>query len=209
MPGAWKTSLIVVVLAAWFSIAGFVGYDRCELDDDLGEYVNNPVRVLCGEKPYRDFWLLHPPGEVYLPAAVYRLGFNVNAVLLVNAGISVLVGLVAFLVGRSVSGSDLEGLLAALLVFFAGVPAEYVGYVYLHVYLLFLLGTAGLLAAYFRTRRLLSLFFAGMLVGCAFFFRTYLTGAAALALLATVLLESRSRNCTWRESAGVLAICGS
>src|SRR5262249_40635220 len=137
-------ALVVGALTVWMGIVGLIGYNRANLGDDLAEFVNNPVRVLHGDAPYRDFWLLHPPGEVYLPAVVYRLGFGVNAVLLLNVFISVLVGLAAFWLGRMISGSDIEGTLAAVLVFFAGIPAEYVGYTYLHLYFLSLLA-AGVL----------------------------------------------------------------
>ena len=93
-----------------------------------------------------------------------------------------------------ISGRDLEGVLAALLVFFAGVPAEYVGYVYLHAYLVCLLAAAGLLSLHLRDRRRRYLFFAGMAVGLGLLFRTYLTVAAAAALMATLLLETRTRS---------------
>jgi hypothetical protein len=119
MPRSWKTGVISGGLIAWFSIASFVGYNHTGLSDDTAEYVNNPVRLLYGEVPYRDFWMLHPPGEVYLPAAVYRLGCGVNGVLLASAGVSVLVGLAAFWVGRNVAGNSVEGVLAAALVFLA------------------------------------------------------------------------------------------
>ena len=42
---------------------------------DLSEYINNPVRILNGELPYRDFWLIFPIGEVLFPALIYLL-FN-------------------------------------------------------------------------------------------------------------------------------------
>jgi hypothetical protein len=189
--------------------AGFAGYNRENLSDDLAEFVNNPVRVLHGEVPYRDFWLLHPPGEVFVPAAIYQLGFGVNAVLAFNVVISVFVGLAAFWLGRMLSGSNIEGTLAAVLVFFAGEPAEYVGHAYLHFYFLWLLLAAIALAEYLQSHRRASLFFAGAAVGLAFLFRSYLTGAAAAALSATVVLEARSRNCPWSGVIGRLAICGS
>ncbi len=63
MHSAAKTLLIVGMLAVWFTAAGMLGYDRVELADDLAEYVNNPVRLLDGEMPHRDFWMLVSPGE--------------------------------------------------------------------------------------------------------------------------------------------------
>jgi len=209
MHSAAKTPLLVGMLVAWFTAAGVLGYDRVDLADDLAEFVNNPVRLLHGELPYRDFWLLHPPGEVFLPAAVYRLGYGVNAVLVLNVGISVLAGLTAFWVGRMMSGRELDGALVAILVYFAGVPAEYIGYVYLHAYLVCLLAAAGMLGQYFKGHRRRYLFFAGMAVGFGFLFRSYLTGAAAVALLATVLLEARRRQLAWSGAVGLMAVYSS
>jgi hypothetical protein len=94
----------------------------------------------------------------------------------------------------------------AALVFFAGVPIQNVGYQYLHAYLLFLLAAAGLLSRYLRDHLRQDLFFAGAAVGFAFLFRMYLTGAAAAALFATVLLEARSRNRPWGETRRLLTI---
>jgi putative effector of murein hydrolase LrgA (UPF0299 family) len=205
---ARKTLFVASVLTAWFASAAFLAYNRTELADDLAEYVNNPVRLLDGERPYRDFWLLHPPGEVYLPAAVYRLGLGVNAVLLMSAAISVLTGLAAFWVGRMSSGGEVDGALAALLVFFAGVPVESVGCVYLHAYLLCLLVAAGLLAGYLESHRPRRLFWAGLALGCGLCFKVYLTGAAVAAVLVIVALESRHRKSAWRETGGLLVTCG-
>lgn len=209
MRPARKSALVVGVLTVWLGAVGFVGYNHTNLGSDLAELVNNPVRVLHGEAPYRDFWLVHPPGEVYFPAAVYRLGFGVNAVLLLNVFISVLAGLAAFWLGRMLTGSDVEGALAAVLVFFAGEPAHYAGYSYLHLYLLLLLVAALFLADYLQSHRRVTLFFAGAAVGVAFLFRSYLTGAAAAAMLATVAVEARHRHCPWGAAVGLLAICGS
>src|SRR5262245_35917488 len=209
MRPACKTGLVVGALTVWLGAVGFAGYNRTNLGDDLAELVNNPVRVLHGEAPYRDFWLVHPPGEVYLPAAIYRLGFGVNAVLLLNVFISVLVGLAAFWLGRILSDSDVEGALAAVLVFFTGVPGQYRGFSYLHLYLLLLLVAAILLAEYLQSHRRATLFFAGAAIGFAFLFRTYVTGAAAVAMSVALAVEARRRNCPWGTAVGLLAICGS
>jgi hypothetical protein len=208
MRPARKTAVFVLLLTAWLSTIGLISYKSANLSDDLAEHVNNPVRVLHGDMPYRDFWLIHPPGEVFLPAAVYKIGCGVNAVLLLNVSISVLVGLASFWVGQMISGSSVEGALAAILVFFAGVPAEYVGYSYLHLYLLLLLVAAGLMWRYLQNHRRRTLFLAGAAIGFAFLFRLYLTGAAAAALSAIVILEARSRNRPMRETAQFLGMFG-
>ena len=37
------------------------------------QYLNNPVRILRNQVPYKDFWLLFPPGEVLIPALIYKM----------------------------------------------------------------------------------------------------------------------------------------
>ena len=200
-----KSALTVAALAIWFLAAGLFHYNHTDLAGDAAEYVNNPLRLLDGELPYRDFWLLHPPGEVLLPAAIYALGFGVNALLLVNVWICVGVGLAAYQVARLVSGSDTTGALAGILVFFSGEPVHYSGYTYLHAYLLCLLVAAGFLVVYLKSHRRLPLFVSGVAMGLALCFRFYLAGAAAAAIFGTVALEARSRRCGLKETVRLLA----
>lgn len=192
-------ALIVVLLVTWFiAVAGY-RYDDVRLSGDLAEYVNNPIRLLYGQVPYRDFWLVHPPGEVWLPALVYRLGGGVNAVLIMGVAISVLVGLAAFAVAQRISGSTTAGVCGAALVFFAGAPAYYEGYAYLHAWLLCLLLSAWRFHGYLESHERSRLFWAAALIGAGMCFRFYLTGAAAAALGIVTLLEARSRDQSWRE----------
>ena len=198
MPG---TSLILLL---WFGCVGFVRYNQTDLSGDLGELVNDPVRILRGELPYRDFWLLHPPGEAYLPALLYRFAYSVNLLLLFNICISVLIGLVSFWITSSMSGSRTAPIVAASLTFFAGVPYQYAGYAYLHAYFLALLIAASQLLLYLQTHHRRPLFLAGVAIGIAFLFRTYLTGAAAAAVFVTVTLESRRRPIPWSSTVQLL-----
>ncbi len=72
---------IIVILSILFFFPTIPIYDRGTTSGDTSEYLNNPVRILNGELPYKDFWLLHPPGEVYLPALMYKLfGLNINII---------------------------------------------------------------------------------------------------------------------------------
>jgi hypothetical protein len=200
-----QNRLIALLLAVWFSGVGLLFYNRTGATGDIAEYVNNPVRLLYGELPYRDFWLLHPPGEVLLPAAVYALGFGVNGVLLVTAGANVLCGLAAFALARRVTGSDSDGFLAALLVFFVGVPHRYFGYASLQVDFLCLLVAAGLYVEFLRRRQRRWLFLAGAAVGVAACFKFYLAGAAGAALFVTMVCEAWQERRGAREAAKELA----
>jgi hypothetical protein len=31
------------------------------------------MRILDGDRPYRDFWVIYPPGQLYLLAALFRI----------------------------------------------------------------------------------------------------------------------------------------
>lgn len=195
MSAPGRTSLCAIALAVWFSLVGVAHCDRTPATGDIAEYLNNPIRLLHGELPYRDFWLLHPPGEVLLPGAIYALGYGVNAVLLVTAAINVLVGLAAFWVGRRVNGSDLEGTAAALLVFFAGSPQRD-QYVFLNADMLSALAAVGLFIGYLREHRPRQLALAGICVGVSICFKFFLGLAVAVAMLVTMLLEARARRCS-------------
>jgi hypothetical protein len=198
--------LLLIVLAGWFFAVG-LSHSRLTAvgRGDLAEYVNNPVRLLYGELPYRDFWLLHPPGEVLLPAAIYALGFGMDTVFLASLVINVLVGLAAFVIVRRLVRSNAEPVLAAAIVFFAGVPYTYNAYVSLQAYFLCLLVAAGFLFDYLRCHDRRSLFAASLAVGVGATFKFYLTGAAAAAMLAMVLLDAHRRRCRGQEMARLIA----
>jgi hypothetical protein len=40
---------------------------------DEGFAVFNATRVMDGDAPYRDFWVIYPPGHVYVLAAIFRI----------------------------------------------------------------------------------------------------------------------------------------
>jgi len=80
----------------------FVNYNHTDGGGDLAEYLNNPLRVINGELPYRDFWLVFAPGEVILPALIYEIfGLNINLLLLFSITISTLTFLGAFFIVTS------------------------------------------------------------------------------------------------------------
>jgi hypothetical protein len=197
--------LLAALLGCWFFVVGFCHSRRAAIVGDLAEYVNNPVRLLVGEIPYRDFWLLHPPGEVVFPAALYALGFGMNAVLTASLTVNVLLGGAAFLVARPLVRSDAEAALAAAVVFFSGVPHDYGSFVCLQGYFLCLLVAAAFLIRHLARPGILPLFLAGLAISAGSFFKLYLSGAAGVALFATVFLEARRRACRVSERARLLA----
>jgi hypothetical protein len=158
---------------------------------DMAEYLNAPVRILLGELPYRDFWLLHPPGEVVLPAMIYGLfGVNVNAVMMCSLIVSCAVGVLSFRLGTLITRSRSWGLVAAALVFSNGVVCHR-GYVYNHAYFLLLLWAAVIhLSPPCRGGRRSAYFLTGVFIGSAFLFRTYEVVPFLLALLIMILTQT-------------------
>lgn len=58
---AFLTDRRVVVGALVFALVAFVTYvrhDRTTTAGDIALYLNPPVRMLAGELPHRDFWML-------------------------------------------------------------------------------------------------------------------------------------------------------
>jgi len=167
-----------------------------EVAADVGRYVNDALRVVNGELPYKDFWLYFPPGEVFLPAFIYKVfGVNVNIVLISSVFISALVGLASFLLSRLIVKDNSLALLSASLVFFGGLPATY-GNLYLRpvTYFLFLLVSAYLLLLYFEGETFRKLFLSGIFIGLAFFFKIYEVGGAFVAFVIAIILHYRLSN---------------
>lgn len=152
---------------------------------DAAEYLNNPLRVINGELPYRDFWLLFPPGEVFVPAFIYKaFGLNINIVLISSVVIRALVGTFSFLLGKSFLRDDFFAAMAAMLVFFNGLNDMN------DMYFLLLLISALFLMRYLKNNSARELFLSGVFVGLAFLFRFYEVGAASLACLVTIFVYS-------------------
>ena len=116
-------NLLAVLIFIACLLFGLLTYNYTSLSGDLAEYINNPLRILNGVLPYKDFWLLFPPAEVYLPAGLYKIfGLNINVILLISPIIKALIGSLAFLVGYKIYKNKLLAIVLAVLLFFKGVP---------------------------------------------------------------------------------------
>lgn len=196
------TFYLMAILFLVFFIFGFLTYNYTGLWGDIGEYVNNPLRVLYGEIPYRDFWLLFPPGEVYLPALLYKIfGVNVNIVLALWPVVAALVGVFGFWLGKILFKNNwLAGLLSVLL-FFNGLG---------HVHFLLLLVSTIFFVKYLREGGGSRLFWSGIFVGLAFYFRFFEVAAYGLALGIALLVSFRIDRLKMGRSVKMLLIfcCG-
>ena len=95
--------LLAMTLFLIFLLLPLATYNHTTAGGDMAEYLNNPLRVINGDLPYRDFWLLFSPGEVFLPALIYKIfGLNINILLIFSVVITAFVGLFSFLLGRTI-----------------------------------------------------------------------------------------------------------
>lgn len=188
-PRLLKPCAGAVILGLFCFLSIYPVYDCGLADGDVAEYLNNPVRILNGQLPYRDFWLLFSPGEVYLPALTYQLfGLSINAVLIQNLAINAMLAAVVFLVSWLLIRSHLA-VVPALLVFFGGPPRWTPTFTYPQTYLLLCFVGAMFLVVLWQSQWRGHAFLAGLCFGAGMCWNLNLSvlplGAATVVLLAT------------------------
>ncbi|MEK6846901.1 MAG: hypothetical protein AABY16_01910 [Nanoarchaeota archaeon] len=181
--------IISLVLGIFVFLLLFLNYNHTDGGGDLAEYLNNPLRVIHGELPYRDFWLVFAPGEVMIPALIYKMfGLNVNLLLLFSIIISTLVFLGAFFVLRNILQNNLFAILGALLVFFNG-AAYHNSPLQLTIYLLYIFMAIFTFEIYLTKGLKIFIFISGLLLGAGIFFKIFLTGSATAALFLCIIFK--------------------
>lgn len=199
--------LLALILLIIFLLLPLATYNHTMAMGDMAEYINNPLRVINGELPYRDFWLLFPPGEVFLPAFIYKFfGLNINILLVFSLIISAFVGIFSFLLGRAIFRDNFFAMISAIIVFFNGITL-YAGYTYIHMYFLLLLISAFFFIKYLRNNgTIVELFITGIFVGFAFLFSLYEVGAAFLAFFLTIFIRSKFDRKPFSQSIKSIAV---
>lgn len=66
---AFAVPAVAALSLAWF----LIGFDWPFMIYDEGVAVYGAARILRGDVPYRDFWLVYPPGQSYLLAGLFSL----------------------------------------------------------------------------------------------------------------------------------------
>ena len=166
-------------LTFYLIILALLTYSFGQTNGDMGEYLNNAFRVVQGQLPYRDFWLLFPPGEVYFPALVFKLfGVKINFVLLANVLVGFLSAVVSFKIVKKFTKVFLYAYISALLTYFFAVHSIYVLFV--------------LLAAYFLIDS--KYFLTGLFLGISFWFRVYEILAISGVFVLFLLLDSKFKE---------------
>lgn len=154
---------------------------------DEGFAVYSGARVLNGDLPYSDFWVVYPPGQSYALAALFR-AFGTS--LLVSRGYDTFVRFViacsVWLIAKKLSNRSLAHvafIAAALLLGSVG----FFSYAVFPALALSLLSVLGLLE-YFESGRRCWLLLAGTLIGFTAFFRWDIALYAVTSILASVFL---------------------
>ena len=165
----------------------------------MSEYLNNPLRIINGDLPYRDFWLLFPPGEVYFPALVYKIfGINTDIARFITILTSCLIPVAGFYLGKITFVDNLKAIIVSLIFYFISIVSNYEGPDYLHLYLLFITLSTIVLIKFSRItdnkKGSLYLFYSGIFIGMAFFFKLYEVGGAfAGMVLSLIFIEYTKR----------------
>lgn len=180
-------AVLGIILFSIFIIINLPSYNCYYLGGDAAEYINNPLRVLNNEMPYRDFWLLFPPGEVFVPYFTYKaFGLNINNILLLRVLISAITGLAAFILGRSLYKDNFFSSLLALIIFVNSISG---------IWQMLIIVSATFLISYILYPKNISLFFfSGLAVGLAFLFDFAVVTAVFCSFGLTIIVYSRINN---------------
>ncbi|MDQ1265817.1 MAG: hypothetical protein QG635_969 [Bacteroidota bacterium] len=200
-------AIIAIAILMIFLITGWLSARISVIACDMSEFLNNPVRILYGDLPYRDFWLLFSPGEVYIPAIIYKLfGINIDKLMFSMVLASALTGLLAFYLGRLILKNNAISALFSFLLFFHSVILNYESPAYIHLYLTFLLLSSFFVIKYIISAKKSAVFIAGFFGGCALFFRIYEVGAALFGIFSAFVIYQIITKKSFKDTAYIILI---
>lgn len=177
-----------------------------------GKTMNNALRILAGDVPYRDFWTMYAPGSFYLSALLLKLFGTHVWVLGVAAQVLVAIdAAVLFVIGRRLGLSRA----AALAVGGAFVCMQWSTHVQITTYesaLVLLLLALDRVVCYAQGGGARALWIAGVLLGVAAWFKhdvsLYVLLACATGLTAAWMLTGSRRPVGWIAPAGLIVRLG-
>ena len=150
--------IIVISLYCFLILISILIKDSLPLACDIGEYVNNPLRILNGEKPYRDFWLLFSPGEVYFPAIIYKIfGVNTDILRIVTILTSCVSAVIVFRIAYRILQNNIYSAITTLLFFYSSVIFYYEGPDYINLYLTFILLSTLFLIKFIQNQKIIDI----------------------------------------------------
>jgi 4-amino-4-deoxy-L-arabinose transferase-like glycosyltransferase len=186
-----KTRAAAVALALLALAYVVLGVNRGLSIYDEAIPVVAAARILGGERPYRDFWVIYPPGQFYLLAALFKV-FGASLIVSRLASVGAICGtsLVMYAMGRQLGLPwSLRLLAAALWTAAVGAVAGATLSSGLLSALLLGLGSAALLLEFPRRRRRTWLVMSGLSLGLAILFR-HDVGACLLVAEAAFLVAT-------------------
>lgn len=194
-----NVSYIAVILFLFSFMFPIIFYNYSDLrGGDLAEYINNPLRVINGDMPYKDFWLIFPPLEVYYPTLLYSI-FGVNMFVLFTSSwiFGALCTVFSFLIINKVTKKKTIAVIGALLIFLSGMISNYSGFDYGgHIHLFFLLCATYL---FMSMKKDIKYLYIGLLIGIGAGFRIDLSGAYYLAILSTIIYNKVKNRISYSE----------
>ncbi len=200
---------IALCLFLLFLCVALPTYNRTDGLQDIGEYLNNPVRILHGEMPYRNFWLVMPPMETLLPAVIYRIfGMHMGLLLALNAIISAAAGSAAFLTGRMLFKKIRSAALLSLIVFFGSPLYYYAGYNHSNWFFLSMLLATYYFAGHLITECPRLLAYTGGFAALASSFRLYETAPFYAGALSALFFFNAAPAIRRSGKASVLLVSG-
>lgn len=157
---------VLVFLSLTYSLLGFnFGLDL--LDEGLMMY--NPMRILSGDIPYKDFFLYYPPGQYWLLAVIFKLfGSSLIVTRIISVIVNSAISIAVYLIAKRLSSwkSALIAWIMALLW-----VNTYGSLFLIPLALLFSLISCLFLIKFFTIKYVKYLFFCGLFTGITLFFR--------------------------------------
>jgi len=195
--------IYIFMLAISFIIFNY----RRPLACDMSEYLNNALRIINGDLPYIDFWLLFPPGEVYFPALIYKIfGVNTDLLRIITVLSSCLVPVAGFYLGRLLFQDNIKSIISAFIFYFFSVVYNYEGPDYINLFLLFTILGAYYLIKYIKySERNKFIFLSGLMFAFAFFFKLYEVGGVYAGFLLILVIYSITTKRSFKEIIKIVA----
>lgn len=165
---------IIALIIIISSVIVYPSYNHSRPMGDGSEYFNNAMRVFNGDTPYKDFWLLFPPGEVALPATLMRVfGAHMSTLQLFFLALKAIFSLSTYFIVLRIVGKKSFAFLAVLMVLFNS---------HIWPHHLMTLWACFFIFSYFKSEKEYYLYLSSFFIGLSFLFRLYLTGAAFIGL---------------------------
>jgi hypothetical protein len=186
-----NTATAALLIFFLFSAASILTINQFYVDCDMAEYLNNAYRVVYGELPYRDFWLLFTPGEVFFPALIYKIfGVNIDILRVATIIASCFTIFLVFITGKNMELSNSRSALLSFIFFFTSVIYHYEGPHYISLFLTFIVLALLFFIKFNNSGKVYFIFLSGLAAGAAVCFRFYESAAATAAFFSSLVIYS-------------------